>query len=151
MPSIGLAHNIPCNPTSNPLQYTTWLHRCKHNTIHKYKIILLIRRLSLALKKVFCDWLRQTLNPSELKVSDPSMPELIHTSCRSESSNISLVVLDKESLALGTYMCTLTGWTTFREHVKWTHNRATKSCMFFYLKRTNSICLTHICAPISKN
>ena len=31
------------------------------------------------------------------KVSDPSKPELIHTSCRSESSNISLVVLDKDS------------------------------------------------------
>ena len=30
------------------------------------------------------------------KVSDPSRQELIHTSCRSESSNISLVVLDKE-------------------------------------------------------
>ena len=52
--------------------------------------------LSLALQKGVCDWLRQTLNPSELKVSDPSKTELIHTSCRSESSNISLVVLDNE-------------------------------------------------------
>ena len=39
---------------------------------------------------------RQTLNPSVLKVSDPSKPERIHTSCRSESSNISLVDLDNE-------------------------------------------------------
>ena len=54
----------------------------------------MLMRLSLALKKDVCDWLRQTLNPSELKVSDQSEPELIHTSCRSESSNISLVVLD---------------------------------------------------------
>jgi hypothetical protein len=52
--------------------------------------------LSLVLKKGVCDWLTQTLNPSELKVSDPSKPEQIHTSCRSESSNISLVVLDKD-------------------------------------------------------
>ncbi len=29
-------------------------------------------------------------------MSDPSKTELIHTSCRSESSNISLVVLDKD-------------------------------------------------------
>jgi len=57
---------------------------------------IMISGLSLALKKQICDWLRQTLNPSELKVSDQSKPELIHTSCRSESSNISLVVLDKE-------------------------------------------------------
>ena len=56
--------------------------------------IRLFSGLSLALKKHVCDWLRQTLNPSELKASDPSSSELIHTSCRSESSNISLVVLD---------------------------------------------------------
>jgi hypothetical protein len=30
-------------------------------------------------------------------VSDPALPELIHTSCRSESSNISLVVLDSST------------------------------------------------------
>ena len=29
-------------------------------------------------------------------MSDPSKAKLIHTSCRSESSNISLVVLDKD-------------------------------------------------------
>ena len=33
-------------------------------------------------------------------VSDPSKTEMIHTSCRSESSNISLVVLDKEQILL---------------------------------------------------
>ena len=58
--------------------------------------------LSLALQKGVCDWLRQTLNPSELKVSDPSKTELIHTSCRSESSNISLVVLDNDENLLKT-------------------------------------------------
>ena len=55
---------------------------------------------SLTLKKDVCDWLRQTLNPSGLKVSDPSKTELIHTSCRSESSNISLVVLDNDGKSL---------------------------------------------------
>ena len=33
-------------------------------------------------------------------MSDPSKTELIHTSCRSESSNISLVVLDKDEKLL---------------------------------------------------
>ena len=51
--------------------------------------------LSLVLNKADCDWTRQTLNPSELIGERPAKPELIHTSCRSESSNISLVVLDK--------------------------------------------------------
>ena len=32
-------------------------------------------------------------------VSDPPWPAMIHTSCRSESSNISLVVLDKDSMS----------------------------------------------------
>ena len=47
---------------------------------------------------MLCDWTRQTLNVSELKEERPAEPDLIHTSCRSESSNISLVVLDKASL-----------------------------------------------------
>ena len=40
----------------------------------------------------------RTLNLSELKGEQPAKPDLIHTSCRSESSNISLVVLDKDTL-----------------------------------------------------
>ena len=32
-------------------------------------------------------------------MSDPSEPDSIHTSCRSESSNKSLVVLDKDDLS----------------------------------------------------
>ena len=51
--------------------------------------------LSLVLNKEGCDWQRQTLNLSDLKGEWPVKPDLIHTSCRSESSNISLVVLDK--------------------------------------------------------
>ena len=53
--------------------------------------------LSLVLNKEVCDWTRQTLNLSELIGERPAKPDLIHTSCRSESSNISLVVLDKLS------------------------------------------------------
>ena len=42
-------------------------------------------------------WLTwQTLNLSELKGERPAKTDLIHTSCRSESSNISLVVLDND-------------------------------------------------------
>ena len=46
---------------------------------------------SLVLHKDVCDWLRQ-----KLKVSDQSKLELIHTSCRSESSNFSLVCLEED-------------------------------------------------------
>ena len=37
--------------------------------------------------------------PERTQGEDPSKPDLIHTSCRSESSNKSLVVLDKDTLA----------------------------------------------------
>ena len=46
-----------------------------------------------------CDWKRQTLNLRYTqRWATMSKPELIHTSCRSESSNNSLVVLDNESI-----------------------------------------------------
>ena len=65
-----------------------------HNISYNYLIIF--SGLSLVLNKAVCDWTRQTLNLSELKGERPAEPDLIHTSCRSESSNISLVVLDNE-------------------------------------------------------
>ena len=48
------------------------------------------------------------------KVSDPSKPELIHTSCRSESSNISLVVLDKDALCPNANHGRLKCWIHFQ-------------------------------------
>ena len=78
-----------------------------------YILIILFSGLSLVLNKEVCDWQRQTLNLSELKGERPAKPDLIHTSCRSESSNISLVVLDKDSVA-GIYdHGTLIGWIHF--------------------------------------
>ena len=45
-----------------------------------------------------CLWLTKTdTQPERTQGERPSLADLIHTSCRSESSNISLVVLDKES------------------------------------------------------
>ena len=38
------------------------------------------------------------ISPEERDICTGWLPDLIHTSCRSESSNISLVVLDKVSL-----------------------------------------------------
>ena len=75
----------------------------KHNNIHHEQLSFLFclfqrfSGLSLVLNKEVCDWQRQTLNLSELKGERPAKPDLIHTSCRSESSNISLVVLDKDT------------------------------------------------------
>ena len=57
----------------------------------------LLGGLSLALQKAASDWLRRLLGPKRLGAGNQSKPELIHTSCRSESSNISLVVLDKDA------------------------------------------------------
>ena len=56
------------------------------------------KRLSLALHKQGL-WLTKTDTQPERtqRWATMSKPELIHTSCRSESSNNSLVVLDKES------------------------------------------------------
>ena len=67
--------------------------------------------LSLVPNKEVCDWQRQTLNLSELKGERPAKPDLIHTSCRSESSNISLVVLDKD---IEVWILT---WATFPNYV----------------------------------
>ena len=61
--------------------------------------IIILSGLSLVLNKEGCDWQRQTLNLSQLKGERPAKPDLIHTSSRSESSNISLVVLDKDVVA----------------------------------------------------
>ena len=69
--------------------------------------------LSLVLNKEVCDWTRQTLNLSELKGERPAKPDLIHTSCRSESSNISLVVLDKDLVDRFSTRATLLGWIHF--------------------------------------
>ena len=93
-----LCHNKVCFIANNFQDSELWPIGIVDQTVCSYFFeISLFSRLSLALNKDVCDWLRQTLNPSELKVSDQSKPELIHTSCRSESSNISLVVLDKDS------------------------------------------------------
>jgi len=53
----------------------------------------LVDYLQSWIKKVY-DCERQTPILSELKDKRLVQPDLIHTSCRSESSNISLVVLD---------------------------------------------------------
>ena len=39
------------------------------------------------------------ISPEERDICTGWLPDLIHTSCRSESSNISLVVLDKVTLS----------------------------------------------------
>ena len=70
----------------------------KENEILCSLNIVYMSGLSLVLLKADCDWTRQTLNLSELNGERPAKPDLIHTSCRSESSNISLVVLDKDPL-----------------------------------------------------
>ena len=102
-----LCHNKVCFIANNNFQDSgLWPIGIMDQTVCSYFFeISLFSRLSLALNKDVCDWLRQTLNPSELKVSDQSKPELIHTSCRSESSNISLVVLDKVSNWLNGLSC----------------------------------------------
>ena len=64
--------------------------------------------------KTVCDWTGQTLNLSELKGERPAEPDLIHTSCRSESSNISLVVLDKLTVSSLEAQLTLMGGVHFQ-------------------------------------
>ena len=40
------------------------------------------------------------ISPEEMDICTGWLPDLIHTSCRSESSNISLVVLDKVTVGV---------------------------------------------------
>ena len=54
------------------------------------------RGLSLTLQKGFCDSLRQTLKPSELKVSDPDQKSVVYGTSRDLASRRSMNKKDKE-------------------------------------------------------
>jgi len=58
----------------------------------RFKCCMLMFKRAFFSPEEIVIWLRQTLN-----TSNPSEPELIHTSCRSESSNLSLVVRQSSS------------------------------------------------------
>ena len=60
-----------------------------------FSLISFLSGLSLALNKEGCDWQDRHSAWANSKASE-CQADLIHTSCRSESSNISLVVLDND-------------------------------------------------------
>ena len=88
-----------------------------------FMIYLLFSGLSLVLKKEGLWLTKMDTQPERtLRWATHRRQELIHTSCRSESSNISLVVLDKEQMGVHS----LSTFSTPPEHsnktMKWQIN-----------------------------
>ena len=91
--------------------------------MYYFMIYLLFSGLSLVLKKEGLWLTKMDTQPERtLRWATHRRQELIHTSCRSESSNISLVVLDKEQMGVHS----LSTFSTPPEHsnktMKWQIN-----------------------------